>query len=126
MDDSGSSTFVVQNYVDTRPPESAVRASQAALGSRAEVEAELDAMLAMVREFWQQEPDMVMRQIAGLSARCTELWVHLHRIEGRDRTYKQIRTLQCTPLLEELDRQFRIASRQVEIRRQDIDTARGF
>lgn len=86
---------------------------------------EIDAMLAAVRGMWMCEPDVVMRDVAAYSARTTELEVHLHRVESKRREYKQIRTLQCGPLLEELDRQFKIASRLVEIRRQDLDLTRG-
>lgn len=82
-------------------------------------------MLTAVRGMWSQEPDVVMRDVAAYSARVTELEVHLLRVETKRRDYKQIRTLQCGPLLAELDRQFKIASRLVEVRRQDLDMIRG-
>lgn len=85
------------------------------------MQSELDQILTEIGKFWSMEPDQVMRLVAAFSARCTELWVHLHRVEGRDRTYKQIRTMQVAPILEELDRQFRLASRQLEVRRQDLE-----
>lgn len=113
-------------YVGGLVPDDAVSASRQALGSRQEVENEIDVMLIAVRQFWRLEPDMVMKQVAAYSARCTELYVHLQRIEGKDRTFKQVRTMQVNPLLEELDRQFKLASRLVEVRRQDLDTAKGF
>jgi hypothetical protein len=116
----------VAGYVGGLVPDDAVSASRQALGSRQEVENEIDVMLTAVRQFWRLEPDMVMKQVAAYSARCTELFVHLQRIEGKDRTFKQVRTMQINPLLEELDRQFRLASRMVEVRRQDIATAGGF
>ena len=116
-----SLAFVVTREYDRRPSEELAEEAAQVLGTRAEVEAELDLMFDQIRKFWQQEPDQVMRVISALSARASELWVNLHRIEGRDRTYKQIRTLQVTPLIEELDRQFKLASRIVEVRRQDLD-----
>jgi hypothetical protein len=58
-----------------------------------------------------------------MTARCTEMCVHLHRLEGK-REWRQIRTQQVERLLAELDRQFRIASREVEIRRQDLEQSR--
>lgn len=116
-----SLAFVVTKEFDKRLPEELAAEAAQVLGTRAEVEAELDLMFDQIRKFWQQEPDQVMRIISALSARASELWVNLHRIEGRDRSYKQIRTLQVTPLIEELDRQFKLASRIVEVRRQDLD-----
>ena len=50
--------------------------------------------------------------------------MHLHRLEGR-REWRQIRTMQVDRVLTELDRQFKIASREVEVRRQDIELTRG-
>jgi hypothetical protein len=128
---SGSLSFTVSGteesgFADVAVPDSAADAARLRLGSRGLVEAEIDSILAQARGYWQLEPDEVMRQVAGQSARLTELWIHLHRVEGRDRTFKQVRTMQVGPLLEEMDRQFRLASRQLEVRRQDLDTARGF
>lgn len=111
-------------YVDNLIPDVAVRLSWGALASREAVEAEIDIMLTSLRGFWQREPDQRMKMITAMSARCTEMSVHLHRLEGR-REWKQIRTMQVTKLLEELDRQFKIASREIEVRRQDIELTRG-
>lgn len=111
-------------HVDDVVPEAAALMSKGALGSKPEVEAEIDAMLAAVRNFWQMEPDLVMRDCAAYSSRCTELYVHLHRVEGQFREWKQVRTQHVVPLLDELERQYKIASRLVEIRRQDLETLR--
>lgn len=108
-------------YIDAVVPAALVGLARGVLGSKDAVQGEIDAMLDAIRDFWQAEPDRVMRDCAAYSARATELEVHLHRIEAVDRTYKQVRTLQIQPLLEELDRQFRIASRLVELRRQDLE-----
>jgi hypothetical protein len=90
------------------------------LQTRAEVEAELDDICTAIRAFHAMEPDHVMRHVAAYSARLTELAVQLVRAEIRDRQYKQLRTLQVERILAELERQFRIASRAVEMRRQDL------
>jgi hypothetical protein len=58
-----------------------------------------------------------------MTARCTEMCIHLHRLEGR-REWRQIRTQQVERLLTECDRQFKIASREVELRRQDLEVLR--
>lgn len=124
------STFTVEGTAEAGfiPPgdvsTEVVRAAQGALGTRAELEAEIDRMLAEVGEFYQYEPDQVMRLVAAFSARCTELEIHLHRVEGRFREYKQIRTMQVDKLLAELDRQFKLASRMLEVRRQDLELMR--
>lgn len=110
-------------FVDDLVPEVAAEFAWGVLVSRQAVEDEIDLMLRAVRGFWDMEPDQVMRMCAAMSARCTELAIHLHRLEGK-REWKQIRTLQVERLLSELDRQFKIASRMLEVRRQDLETSR--
>lgn len=110
-------------YVDDLVPEVAAELAWGALVSKQAVEEEIDLMLRTVRTFWELEPDQVMQSISALSARCTELGVHLHRLEGK-REWKQVRTLQVERLLAELDRQFKIASRMLEVRRQDLEMSR--
>lgn len=110
-------------FVDDLVPEVVQELAWGALGSRQAVEDEIDLMLRTVRGFWQMEPDQVARLIQALSARCTELCVHLHRLEGR-REWRQVRTQQVERLLAELDRQWKLASRLIEVRRQDIELSR--
>lgn len=95
------------------------------LGPRSEIEKELDLIAAAIRTFYAKQPDQVMRECAGYSARLTELCVLLHRVEAGNREYTRIRTQQAERFLAETDRQFKIASRLVEIQRQDIDLLRG-
>jgi hypothetical protein len=90
------------------------------LGSREEIENELDGIAAAIRTFDAKQPDQVMRECSAYSARLTELTVLLHRVENRDRQYTRVRTQQVALFITELDRQFKIASRLVEIARQDI------
>ncbi len=111
-------------YVSDLIPDVAAKLAWGALESKEAVENEIDVMLASVRGFWQMEPDQRMRLITAMSARCTELGIHLHRLEGR-REWRQVRTMQVERLLAELDRQFKIASREIEVRRQDIELTRG-
>lgn len=111
-------------YVDGLIPDVATRLSWGALESREAVEHEIDTMLTAIRGFWEMEPDQRMKMITAMSARCTEMSVHLHRLEGR-RDWRQIRTMQVERVLAELDRQFKIASREIEVRRQDIELSRG-
>ncbi len=111
-------------FVDGLVPDVAEQLAEGALESREAVEAEIDLMLTTLRNFWQHEPDWRMKSISAMSARATELSVHLHRLE-RYREWRQIRTMQVDRVLAELDRQFKIASREVEVRRQDIELTRG-
>lgn len=118
-------TFTLEPTQAAMSSEEAALRAAGELGNRAQIEAELDAMLAEMREFWRQQPDQVMQTCAGFTARLTELEVLLHRVEVRDRQYKQIRTLQVQKMLDECERQFKIASRLVEVRRQDLETLRA-
>jgi hypothetical protein len=111
-------------YVDDLVPEVAQELAWGALVSRQHVEDEVDAMLRAVRGFWDMEPDQVFHMISALSARCSELATHLHRLEGK-REWRQVKTQQVERLLAELDRQFKTHSRIVELRRQDLDTLRS-
>ena len=90
------------------------------LGDRPEIEKELDLIAAAIRVFHRKAPDQVMRECSGYSARLTELAVLLHRVEGSNRQYTRIRTQQVERYLAELDRQFKTASRLIEVSRQDI------
>lgn len=94
------------------------------IGDRDEIEKELDLIAAAIRRFHQLPADRVMRECAGYSARLTEMAVLLHRIEGQSRQYTRIRTQQVERFLVELDRQFKTASRLIEVSRQDIDLMR--
>ena len=110
-------------FVDQLVPEVAQQLSWGALISREHVESEIDTMLTTIRSFWRREPDEVMQLISAMSARCTELAVHLHRLEGI-RQWRQIRTQQVERLLAEMDRQWKTASRLIEVRRQDLEQLR--
>lgn len=90
------------------------------LGSRQEIEAELDVVAVAIRQFHVKQPDQVLREVAAISARLTELCVLLHRVESTDRQYIRVRTQQVERYLKELDLQFKIASRMVELMRQDL------
>lgn len=111
-------------YIDELVPEVAEQMAWGALISRQHVEDEIDMMLRTLRGFWDMEPDQVFKVSSAISARCTELAVHLHRLEGK-REWRQIRTQQIERILAEIDRQFREHSRLVEMRRQDLDSLRG-
>lgn len=94
------------------------------LGTRQEIQTELDVIAVAIRAFHMKQPDQAMREIAAFSARLTELAVLLHRVESSDRQYTRIRTQQVERFLAELERQYKIASRLVEVMRQDLELLR--
>lgn len=96
------------------------------LGTREEIQQELDGIAAAVRTFPMKQPDQVMREAAAYMARLTELCVLLHRVESTDRQYTRVRTQQVERWQKELEFQFKVASRLVEVMRQDLDLAKGF
>lgn len=91
------------------------------LGTRVDIERELDGIALAIRAFALKQPDQIMRETAAYSARLTELCVLLSRHEASDRQYLRVRTQQVERYLTELDRQFKIASRLVEVMRQDLE-----
>lgn len=90
------------------------------LGPREEIEKELDLIAAVVRTFHRKPPDLVMRECSAFSARLTEMAMLLHRQESVSRQYTRIRTQQVERFIAEMDRQFKTASRLIEVSRQDI------
>lgn len=94
------------------------------LGSRKDIEDEIDEILRSVRTFHLKQPDQVMREGSAYSARLTELQVLLHRVESTDRQYTRVRTQQVERVLTEIERQFKTASRLLESSRQDLELLR--
>lgn len=90
------------------------------LGDRNAIQDELDEMASIIKQFHEMHSDQVLRFCSAYTARLTELCVLLHRAESEDRQYFRVRTQQVERWLADLDRQFKIASRLVEIARQDI------
>jgi len=95
------------------------------LGPIPEIEKELDLIAAAIRTFHAKPPDLVMRECSAYSARLTELLVLIHRREAGSRLWLKVRTQQVDRFLEEIDRQWKTASRLIEVSRQDIDLSRG-
>lgn len=90
------------------------------LGTPADVRSELDRIQSHVHQLYAMEPDMAMRVLSAYSSRLTEIARLLFRIEITDRQYTKLRTMDCLPLLEECDRQFKLHSRMLEARAQDL------
>ena len=94
------------------------------LGTRQQVQDELDDIAAAMRSFHLKAPDQVMRECSAYSARLSELYVLLHRVEGLDRQYTRLRTQQVEIYREEMREQWKTASRLIEVNRQDLELVR--
>jgi len=93
----------------------------AGLGSRQDIQAELDAIAQSIRGFHLLPPDTVLRLCSAYGARLSELSVLLHRSEmAGNRNYVRIRTMQVGIFAEQIEFQFKVHSRLVELQRQDI------
>lgn len=109
--------------VSTIVPDEVIRETEMAyglVGEPDEVRAELDRVQTSLHRLYMMEPDFAMRHLIAFSSRLTELERMLFRLEIRDRSYTKIRTMDVQPLLAEIDRQFKVHSRLLEARRQDM------
>lgn len=88
-------------------------------GSIDSVRAEIDDAFNDMRMFHNREPDEVIRLISGHSSRLAELRGRIHRVEDFHRQWRGIRTREIEPALEELGKQFQMASRQLAVRELD-------
>lgn len=95
------------------------------IGSVRSVREEINAALAAMRGMHRQESDEVMRTVAGLTARLVELKVGISRIEVMAPVWKTVRSQELEPTLDELGRQYAIASRLHSVRELDYKIATG-
>ena len=84
-----------------------------------QVRAEVDDAYKDMQMFHQMEPDEIMRRAGGHSARLSYLRVCALRIEDFKREWKDVRTRELEPTLEQLEHQFSIASRLHSVRELD-------
>lgn len=87
--------------------------------SVAQVRQEIDDAFDEMKGFVNREPDEVFRLVSGHSSRLAELRGRAQRIEDRAPIWKSIRTREIEPALDELNKQFQIASRLLTVR--DLD-----
>lgn len=88
-------------------------------GSINSVRTEVDDAFADMKSFLNREPDEMMRISAGHSARLSELRVKIMRIEDYRPEWRGVRMRDIEPCLEELQRQFTVASRLHSVRELD-------
>ncbi len=79
---------------------------------------ELDDCFAHMKEFFNTEPDEVIRYVSGYSARFSEIRMLVQRYETP--MLKRFRTAEVEPCLEELRQQFQVASRRIAMRELDF------
>lgn len=84
---------------------------------------ELFGYLKEIKTFCSRSPDEVFLTISSITARLTELKVQA-LMEGSHKA-NSVLSKQITPILEELERQFRVHSRLQSVRQQDWDIAKG-
>lgn len=95
------------------------------IGSVVTVRGEVDATFEVMRGFHSLEPEDVMRFVGGLSARLVELRVRTTRVEVAHPIWTSIRTNELDPAIEELGRQYAIASRLHSVKELDYRISTG-
>lgn len=104
-------------------PSPPVRRPKSEVDTIRRLEGELDAYLAQMTSFPELDLGDIFSQLAAMSARAMGIRVHLVRHETR--LYAAFRTRQLDPFIEEVDRQFRTWSRQLAVRQQEWEMAKG-
>lgn len=104
------------------PPAAAASTSQKfpRIGSIDDVRVEMDHAITDARQYYQWEPDEVMRSVSGHLARLVEISQEIRRIEGSARQWKPVRTNEIDPLMKDLWDQFQIHSRLQSVREMDF------
>lgn len=127
--------MAVQKLVsgETQPPRSAQRPmptditlySDQVGGSIQTIRGEIDDAFADMKTFHNLEPDVVMRMAGGHSARLSEIRVRIMRVEDWAREWRDVRTREIEPTIEELRNQREIASRLHSVRELDFKMEGG-
>lgn len=92
------------------------------LGTKEQIERELDGISTAIRSFHAKMPEQVFEECSAYSARLSELYVLLHRMESSPfaKEFYRVRTQQVEIYRTELEFQFKLASRKVEVARHEI------
>jgi hypothetical protein len=88
-------------------------------GSIDSVREEIDEAYADIKTFHNREPDEVFRMVSGHSGRLAELRGRIYRVENFARQWQPIRAREIEPALDELAKQYQIASRLLTVRELD-------
>jgi len=106
-------------------PGAAITSFQTSVGSRISLLLELAGIKVAIRTWYEKQPDQVLREASAYSARLTEVWTELRLLESHNRDYMQLRTMQVQPILDEIDRQFKVNQSRIAMMRQDLDLIKG-
>lgn len=87
----------------------------------AQIRDELDGYFVTLKQLGAMEPDQVMYQLSAITARLSELRMHLCRHPGR--RFDLLRTKELDPLIVECDRQYKFHSRIHAIRTFDWEVS---
>lgn len=90
-----------------------------------DVRTEVDDAFKHMETFHNLEPDEIMRLAGGYSARLSYLRVQIMRVEDFAREWRDLRTREIEPALEELRNQREIASRLHSVRELDFKMEGG-
>lgn len=93
--------------------------------SRAGVLLELAGIKAAIQTWHRKDPSLVLREASAYTARLTTMWTELRELEGRDREWTQLRTMQVQPVLDEVERQYKFIQSRIALMRQEIDMLGG-
>ena len=116
------STFVLDDRrVESVPPMEQERSR--ARDAVARYQDEIDTYFGILQRLNSMDPVQVFQQLSSICARVSEMRTRLMRSETRRET--SFRTREIDPLLEELDRQFRIHSRIQAVREMDLRLTAG-
>lgn len=96
-----------------------------AVGSIDDVRSEIDDAWGDIREFYQEEPDDVMRMCSGHMARLGEISKDIRRIESSAPALKRLRAQELEHTIDELWKQYQIASRLQSVREMDWKMTAG-
>lgn len=90
-----------------------------------QVRQEVDDACEDMENFHSMEPDEIMRRAGGHSARLSYIRIRVMRIEDFHRPWKDVRTRELEPALNELLNQYNIASRLHSVREFDYKVETG-
>ncbi len=86
-------------------------------------QAEIDGYFVQMQDFNEIDVRGILSTLAGMSARISYMRSQVIRNEGRPAA--AFRTRQIEPLLEEIDRQFKVWSRYQSVAQMEFDASRG-
>jgi len=85
---------------------------------------ELDEFFRIMKSFSRETADTIFMSLAAFSARASEIRGLLIRSDNRQ--YTAFRTKEIDPFIEEVDRQFKLWSRQLSFMQMEWEASKGY